>query len=217
MTEWIYNGETFTPSEPNPYEGFIYLIENMKNGRMYVGKKHFWTRRKDKKTNRRTKRESDWRNYYSSSDELQADVELEGKEFFRRTILHLCIYKKQMTYLEQMEQWNRNVLLDETYYNTNIGGKFFVKERKILEAKEKEITSKNDKWRKIKSESMKGDKNVAKRDDVRKKISDKKRVSTIINMANRSVKTTSPNYMLLLWSPLSKNGRLSHQTVRRYV
>ena len=174
MAEWIYKDEVFIPPEPNKYEGFIYLIENLIDGRLYIGKKHFWTRQKDRKTKRRVKKESDGRNYYSSSDDLQKDILALGKENFKRTILHLCIYKKQMTYLEQKEQWDKNVLLEERYYNTNIGGKFFVREKGIYEAKEKTITKKNDKWRKIKSESMRGDNNIAKRDDVRKKLSEKK-------------------------------------------
>lgn len=174
MTDWLYEEKIFEVPNPNPYEGFIYLIENLIDGKMYIGKKHFWTRRKSKKTKRRETKESDWKDYYSSSDELQADVKKLGKENFRRIILHLCIYKKQMTYLEQKEQWNRNVLLEDNYYNTNIGGKFFVREKKIYGAKEKVITKKNEKWREVRSENMKGDKNVAKRPEVRKKISEKK-------------------------------------------
>jgi hypothetical protein len=175
MLDWTYKGEIFTPPDPNKYEGFIYLIENLSNGKLYIGKKHFWTRQKDKKTKRKMKKESDWRNYYSSSDDLKKDVQLLGKEHFKRTILYLCIYKKQMTYLEQKEQWDKNVLLDENYYNTNIGGKFFIREKNIYEAKDRAITTKNDNWRKIKSESMKGENNIAKRDDVRKKLSEKKK------------------------------------------
>ena len=118
--EWIYNNDVFVPPEPNNYEGFVYVIENLVTGRKYVGKKHFWTRQKNRKTKRRVTKESDWRNYFGSSEELNADIEKYGKDQFKRTILHLCVYKKQMTYLEQKEQWDRNVLLTDDYYNTNI-------------------------------------------------------------------------------------------------
>lgn len=175
MTEWLYNDAVFIPPDPNPYEGFIYIIENLSNGKKYIGKKHFWSRRKNKKTNRRVTRDSDWREYYGSSDDLTKDIEALGKEHFKRTILHLCVYKKQMTFLEQKEQWEHNVLLRDDYYNTNIGGKFFVRERHIFEKTVKEVTSKNDKWRKNKSLKMMGDNNMAKRPDIRKKISDKKK------------------------------------------
>lgn len=170
---WLYSSLPFD-GPIDGYEGFIYLITNLETGRSYVGKKHFWTRQKDKKTGRRKTKESPWRDYYSSSDDLKLDVEKLGKSKFKREILHLCVYKKEMTFWEQKEQWDRNVLLNDEYYNTNIGGKFFVRERKIYFSEYREITNKNDNWRAIRSEQMKGDKNIAKRPDVRKKISDKK-------------------------------------------
>ena len=82
-----------------------------------------------------------------------------------------------MSFLEEFEQWNNNVLIRDDFYNTNIGGKFFVKEKHIYEAKHPTITTKNDVWRKIKSDSMTGENNIAKRPDVRKKISEKKKGS----------------------------------------
>ena len=173
VNPWIYSNQPFDgPIEG--LEGFIYLITNLETGRSYVGKKHFWTRQKDRKTGRRKTKESDWRNYYSSSDDVKLDVEKLGTEKFKREILHLCKYKKEMTFWEQKEQWDRNVLLTDDYYNTNIGGKFFVRERKIYFTEYREVTTKNDTWRSIKSEQMKGESNVAKRPDVRKKISEKK-------------------------------------------
>ena len=80
-----------------------------------------------------------------------------------------------MTFWEEKEQWDRNVLLDDGYYNTNIGGRYFVRERKIYLSSEKEITTKNEKWRQIKSEQMRGDNNIAKKPEIRAKISEKKR------------------------------------------
>lgn len=170
---WLYSDLPFD-GPLDGLEGFIYLITNIETGRAYVGKKHFWSRQKDKKTGRRKTKESDWKNYYSSSDDLKEDVLRLGKDKFKREILHLCSYKKEMTFWEQKEQWDRNVLLTDDYYNTNIGGKFFVRERKIYFSEYREISQKNDKWRQIRSEQMKGDANIAKRPDVRKKISEKK-------------------------------------------
>jgi hypothetical protein len=175
MENWFYENDIFVLEEKSQYEGFVYLIENKLNGKKYVGKKNFWFRRKNKKTGRREKKESDWLDYYGSSETLLEDVKLYGKENFKRTILYLCFYQKQMSFYEQKEQWCRNVLLDENYYNTNIGGKFFVREKHIFEKTTKEITTKNDNWRKIKSDNMKGDKNIAKRQDVREKLSEKKK------------------------------------------
>lgn len=130
---WFYKNEKFLPEGKIQYEGFVYLIENLINGKKYIGKKNFWTRRKNKKSGRRETKESDWMSYYGSSDTLLEDVKLHGKENFRRTILYLCCYKKQMSFYEQKEQWCRNVLLEDDYYNTNIGGKFFIGEKHIFE------------------------------------------------------------------------------------
>lgn len=121
---WKYNNQDFEEI-PKNMEGFVYLITNRFNEKKYIGKKHFWTRRKNKKTGRREKKESDWRNYFGSCDELKADVKVLGKENFIREILYLCPHKKSMSYYESYEQFHRNVLMDKTYYNTNIEGKFF--------------------------------------------------------------------------------------------
>lgn len=129
--EWRYNGEIFN-EVPKGMEGFVYLITNLTNNKKYVGKKHFWTRQKDKKTGRRKTKESDWKNYYGSCDELHDDIKLIGKENFLREILYICPHKKSMSYYETYEQFNRNVLMDSNYYNTNIEGKFFESERETI-------------------------------------------------------------------------------------
>jgi len=86
---WKYNDEDFVDA-PKGIEGFVYLITNLTNNRKYIGKKSFWTRRKDKKTGRRKTKESDWKNYFGSCDELNEDVKLIGKDKFEREILYLC-------------------------------------------------------------------------------------------------------------------------------
>jgi len=122
-SHWLYQGEPYEPPEdftPKDLYGFVYLIENLANGRSYVGKKLFWaskTRQVNKKK-RRYKAESDWRDYYGSSEELLRDVEHYGKQAFRRTILHLCRSKGEASYLEAKEQFDRDVLMRDDYYNT---------------------------------------------------------------------------------------------------
>lgn len=125
--KWQYNGEDFDET-PKSMEGFVYLITNLVNHKKYIGKKHFWTRQKNKKTGRRKTEESDWRNYFGSCDELNEDVKILGKDKFLREILYLCPHKKSMSYYETYEQFNRNVLMNEEYYNTNIGGTFYMSE-----------------------------------------------------------------------------------------
>ena len=124
---WQYNGEVFT-DVPKGMEGFVYIITNLISNKKYIGKKHFWTRQKNRKTGRRKTEESDWQNYFGSCDDLKEDVKLLGKENFSREILYLCPHKKSMSYYETYEQFNRNVLMSEDYYNTNIGGTFYMSE-----------------------------------------------------------------------------------------
>ena len=124
---WKYNSVDFT-DVPKGMEGFVYIITNLISNKKYIGKKHFWTRQKNRKTGRRKTEASDWQNYFGSCDELKEDVKLLGKENFLREILYLCPHKKSMSYYETYEQFNRNVLMSEDYYNTNIGGTFYMSE-----------------------------------------------------------------------------------------
>jgi hypothetical protein len=124
---WKYNNQEFTET-PKGMEGFVYLITNLTNDKKYIGKKHFWTRQKDRKTGRRKTKESDWTKYFGSCDELIEDVKLLGEDKFSREILYLCPHKKSMSFYETMEQFKRDVILREDYYNTNVEGKFFSSE-----------------------------------------------------------------------------------------
>jgi hypothetical protein len=124
---WKYNNIDFV-EVPKGMEGFVYLITNLVNDKKYIGKKHFWTRQKDRKTGRRKTKESDWQNYPSSCDLLKEDIKNLGEDKFLKEILHLCPHKKSMSFYETMEQFKRDVILREDYYNTNVEGKFFSSE-----------------------------------------------------------------------------------------
>jgi hypothetical protein len=119
---WIYNGEEFTSEMIGDCLGFVYLLTDTHNGKKYVGKKKFWSKvtkapLKGKTRKRRSVKESDWSNYFGSSTETQALVEEFGPSRFRREILHLCETAGVMGYLELKEQMDREVLLDDSYYN----------------------------------------------------------------------------------------------------
>ena len=116
---WTYKGMTID-SIPDEYEGFVYLITNLKTGQKYIGKKlaKFKTTKpplKGKKNKRRGTKESDWREYWGSSDKLNADVADLGPEHFTREILYLCKGRGEMSYIEAREQFDRRVLEKEDY------------------------------------------------------------------------------------------------------
>ena len=120
MAEWIYNNQEFSET-PSEYYGFVYLIENTITNKKYIGKKWFWSTRRVKqkgKTRRKVvKNTSDWLKYYGSNEELLADIKEHGTETVKRTILHLCKTKGDCSYYEAKEQFDRNVLYDDSYYN----------------------------------------------------------------------------------------------------
>jgi hypothetical protein len=122
---WIYENRQFEDSEIDKYIGFVYLITNKTNNRKYVGKKLFWftKTRTIKGKKKREKSFSDWKMYWSSSEELKGDVKNLGEENFTREILHLCMNKGTMSYLELREQIDRRVLETNEYYNAFVGGK----------------------------------------------------------------------------------------------
>ena len=121
---WTYQGNTLE-TLPEECVGFVYLIINTTTGRMYVGKKLARFKRsrpplKGKKNKRRHTVESDWQDYYGSSDLLTEDVNKLGKEKFTREILHLCKSKGECNYIEAKEQFARGVLESDDYYNGHI-------------------------------------------------------------------------------------------------
>ena len=69
---------------------------------------------------KRIKVESDWRDYWSSSEEVKKDVETFGTDKFIREILHICPNKGSCNYLEAREQMDRRVLETDNYYNGQI-------------------------------------------------------------------------------------------------
>lgn len=117
--EWLYNNEPFLT--PGNYYGFVYLITNLLTGRQYIGKKFFWSskRKQVNKVRKRYKVESDWKTYWSSSDELKEDIKKLGEENFKREIIHLCVNKGTANYLEAKEQFAREVLENsDKWYNS---------------------------------------------------------------------------------------------------
>lgn len=132
---WIYNDKPLTTEDVQDYVGMVYLLVNTATDRSYVGKKFFWKpkKKKVKGRTRRTITESDWKSYYGSSKELQADIEQHGTDVIERHVLYLCKSKTQCAYYELKEQVDREVLLRDDYYNGFVGGKISGRNLKRLE------------------------------------------------------------------------------------
>ena len=83
MENWYYKNK-IVKEIPEGMIGFVYIITNTTNDRKYIGKKLAQFKKtkpplKGRKNKRRSLVESDWRNYYGSSDELTEDVRNIGR------------------------------------------------------------------------------------------------------------------------------------------
>jgi hypothetical protein len=127
---WTFNN-IIVEELPEDCVGFVYLITNKANQRMYIGKKlakfakttYKTITQKNgvkKKKKIRSKIDSDWIEYYGSSIELNKDVEALGKDNFTREILFYCKSKAECSYVEAREQFGRKVLESDEYYNGQI-------------------------------------------------------------------------------------------------
>jgi len=102
--------------------GFVYEITNKVSGKKYIGKKQCIRKikrkpLKGKTRNRIDHKESDWKTYTSSSNELNEDIQKHGKENFEFRILKVCGSKWELGYEEIKEQISRDVLRRDDYYN----------------------------------------------------------------------------------------------------
>jgi hypothetical protein len=128
--QWIYQNSP-VQELPDDCVGFVYLITNNLSGKKYIGKKlakfakttYRTVKLKNgtkKKKKIRSKVDSDWRDYYGSNDQLNADVQTHGTENFTREILYYCRSKAECSYIEAREQFTHRVLESTDYYNGQI-------------------------------------------------------------------------------------------------
>lgn len=120
--EWTYNDKPITDDVIKGYIGFVYIIRNTTNNRLYIGKKKLVRKvtkppLKGKKRKRRSVVQSDWKDYYGSNDDLLSDVAELGSDKFERKIIRFCKTLGEMSYFEAKEQFTTDAILDERYYN----------------------------------------------------------------------------------------------------
>jgi hypothetical protein len=129
---WLYEDKEFV--NDGDYYGFVYLIENLTNGKKYIGRKYL-TKAGYKTVKGKRKKirvESDWDDYYGSSSSLKEDIEYFGKESFRRTILRLCKTRGECNYFETKYIFDNDAILDPNYYNNWVSCKIQASHVKTL-------------------------------------------------------------------------------------
>ena len=122
----------------------MYRITNLLDNRFYIGyKQTTFTKTKQVKGKKKKHQvESDWRDYWSSSEELKSDVQRLGEDSFRREILYYCVSKSMASYLELREQIDLRVMENpEATYNGIVNARVSrMHLRKVLH-KIKEVTN----------------------------------------------------------------------------
>lgn len=114
---WLYEDKEYI--HEGDWYGFVYLIENLSNGKKYIGRKYL-TKAGYKTVKGKRKKirvESDWGDYYGSSPSLKEDIEKFGKQNFKRTILRLCKTRGECNYFETKYIFDNDAILNPNYYN----------------------------------------------------------------------------------------------------
>lgn len=117
---------------------YIYKITNLLDNRIYIGRKMLASNRKVKlgvkekqlPENKRKKfkqvtKETDWKTYWGSCDELKADIKRFGHINFKREILCFCTTKTDTSFYEMYHQVKYDVLFTDSYNNHIANTKFF--------------------------------------------------------------------------------------------
>ena len=131
---WVYKGSVFDSDDIGNHYGFVYRITNTTSSKSYIGRKYFVQKRKPKGGKRRVTSESNWKQYYGSSDELKQDIRRDGKNTFKREILSLHRTLGRVNYEETKQLFLNNVLQETLgdgspkYYNSNILGRYYKKD-----------------------------------------------------------------------------------------
>lgn len=120
-----------------PY-GFIYIITNIVSGKKYIGKKQMKSVKKmaplkGKKNKRHKEVETDWKEYTSSSNDVNIDIQQLGKDKFKFEIIRLCDSKFELAYYEAKLQFDNDVLLKDGFYNGIINCRIGRAPRSLLE------------------------------------------------------------------------------------
>ena len=127
------------------YYGYVYMTTNLETGRQYIGKKifkHTTNKKLGKKelaalptqrgrvpSKKKVVKESDWKTYYGSADEVKQWAKTTPTDKLTRVVLRLCKSSKELTYYETKYLFIKEVLeYRNNYINDNVLGKFYRKD-----------------------------------------------------------------------------------------
>lgn len=116
---WTYNNESVTDEVIGDAYGFVYIIENLIDGRRYIGRKYLtkaaYKTVKGKK--KKIRKKSDWESYWGSNKFLIEDVKNHGEDNFTRTIVRFCRNRSECSYWETHYIFALGALLSDAFYN----------------------------------------------------------------------------------------------------
>lgn len=131
---WFYRDDILTDEMiPDKAIGFIYLLTYKPTGQRYIGRKLLTKahRRQKNKKIIRSRVESDWREYWSSSPDIKLIIESEGgTDNFVREVLMFAFMKSELNYLEEKFLYCVGAMESGDWLNSNIRSKMF--KRNIL-------------------------------------------------------------------------------------
>jgi len=136
---WLYKGTTFTSDDIGDQFGFVYRITNNQSGKQYIGRKYFVQKRKPRGGGRRRTSESNWKQYWGSSKELNADRKRLGSDTFSREIISTHATAGRVNYEETRQLFINNVLTEAlengepAFYNSNVLGRYYKKDYFTIE------------------------------------------------------------------------------------
>lgn len=102
--------------------GYVYIITHIPTQRFYIGQKKFYFKKtrkplKGNKNKRHYTTDSDWQDYWGSSNKLLKFIEENGKQDFKREILCFCDTKWELSYMELRYQIKYDVLFNPLAFN----------------------------------------------------------------------------------------------------
>lgn len=115
---WIYNNVPLL-SPPDSAVGFVYLISDTLNDKLYIGKKLFFFSKSYQLKGKKKKKqiESDWKLYYGSNKSLLNVIQNSDPSLFNRSVLHIAYSKSHASYLETKEIFANDAILSPKFYN----------------------------------------------------------------------------------------------------